>query len=232
MPLSLRKSPPVTGACVIRTDRWFVSPRSMRPPIRPSSNQMGSPARTSSKTCGREHPMEAGVRTCPDRSDAGRSSRYESLRQSERVSLSQANRWFERWKITYRRFALAAAIALPFPTQFHSRHEIGGLHRLRPTTGTSCVSDPQAPPRVARILKRHVVSNLQALQPGPRDGKASVGDRGRRLRGVTIGEPHSRWRCHATEEIPLRADFRHGWARLDGPGPQFRGRPDPSRSDS
>jgi hypothetical protein len=113
------------------------------------------------------------------------------------------------------------AIPFPLPTQFHSRHEIGGLHRLRPTTGTSRVSDLQAPPRAARILKRHAVSDLQALQPGPRDGKAGVGARRRRLRRVTVGEPHSRWRCHATEEIPLRADFRHGRARLDGPGPQF-----------
>ena len=70
MPLSATSLAPRARACVMRTCRRSGSVRSMTPPIRPSSIQTRSPARTSSKTWDEVQPIVAGFSTRPTLSQA------------------------------------------------------------------------------------------------------------------------------------------------------------------
>ena len=145
MPLSARNFAPRRRACLMRTTTRRPSTFSTTPPILPSSNQIDSPARTSSKTSGIVQPISpaSALSRCDRESRAGpardRASRPASRRPAARARCQSG------------RAIGADAPRAILATQDSAGNDVSGLVGLSPTTARRTSTTTPRPLRAARI---------------------------------------------------------------------------------
>jgi len=146
----------------------------MTPPIRPSSIQTSSPARTSSNTCDDVHPIVAGFNTRPTLSHAATRPRCQLSGQDKQITSGQRNRDVDGRNPTDRRLSTGFG-PLSFSPDADFAGEVTGPRGLGPAAVGADGRDIEHALGLPGIREGEMVTDRERLQKRPWELEAGIG---------------------------------------------------------